>query len=369
MNAQDMKSDARIRKRLWDFRGTLITYVVMLFISGIHVGLIVLLTHTQRSEALSAIIMLLFWAVMAGIFTLVTVTQIRHTYEEPMQTLGHATKAVAGGDFSVRLKPRHAEDRLDYIDVMYLDFNKMAEELGSIETMKTDFFSNVSHEMKTPLAVILNSLELMKSGALSQEEQRLQMDTAIFATRRMADMIGNLLKLNKLEKQTIVPTMETYELCDELARCALNFEAQWESKNIDFEADIEDSCYITADEDLMDMVWNNLFSNAVKFTEPGGQVTLHQKAMDGVVTVSVEDTGCGMSEDTMRHIFDKFYQGDTSHSTEGNGLGLALTKRILQLMNASVSVESVPGRGSVFTVTLKEAQKPETAKRSGIQQV
>lgn len=353
MNSEKYDSiDPRVKKKPWQLWQTLLTYLILLLLSGIHVGLIVLLMRTNSSQALAVIVVLIFWAGMAALFTVITTRQIKHAYDEPMHTLSNATRAVAGGDFSIYLKTRHTEEKLDYIDAMYLDFNKMVEELGSIETMKTDFFSNVSHEMKAPLAVILSSLELMKNGRLSPEEYDRQLDTAIAATRRMSDMIGNLLKLNKLEKQTIVPTMETYELCDQLARCALMFENQWDKKEIEFEADMEDRCLVLADSDLMDMVWTNLLSNAVKFTQQKGRITLRQKTEGDNVIVSVEDNGCGMNVEVQKHIFDKFYQGDTSHATEGNGLGLALVLRIVQLMNGTVSVKSEPGAGSVFTVTL-----------------
>lgn len=344
--------DPRVKRKQWTIWQSVLTYLIMLLISGIHVGLVVLMVRTKASDTLAVVIIMIFWAAMAALFTLITTKQIKRAYDKPMHTLAEATRAVAGGDFSIYLKPRHTTEKLDYIDVMYLDFNKMVEELGSIETMKTDFFSNVSHEMKAPLSVILSSLELIESGRLSPDEYDKQLQSAIAATQRMSDMIGNLLKLNKLEKQTIVPTMENYDLCDELCQCALTFEHIWEQKELDFEADMEDSCYISADPDLMCMVWNNLLSNAVKFTAPGGQIVLTQKTEKDRVIISIKDTGCGMSEETQKHIFDKFYQGDTSHATEGNGLGLALAQRIIQLMNGTITVESSPGQGSTFIVSL-----------------
>lgn len=235
------------------------------------------------------------------------------------------------------------------------DFNKMVAELGSIETLKTDFFSNVSHEIKTPIAIIQNNAELLDRENLSEEDRRECTRSIMQATRRLSGLISNMLKLNKLEKQTIRPMPEECDLCAQLAECALSFEEQWERKGIELDADMEDSAAVCADAELMELVWNNLLSNAIKFTEPGGKVTLRETSDGKTVTVEVSDTGCGMSAETVEHIFDKFYQGDTSHSTEGNGLGLALALRVLQLTDAEISVKSAPGEGSRFTVVIPKA--------------
>ena len=165
------------------------------------------------------------------------------------------------------------------------------------------------------------------------------------------------MKLNKLEKQAISPEPKRYDVCSQLCECALQFENVWEEKDIEFEADLEDRAYIEADEELMAIVWTNLLSNAVKFTPNGGKITLTEKSDDERVIVSVTDSGCGMNKQTMKHIFDKFYQGDTSHSTEGNGLGIALVKRILQLSDGSIEVKSDVGHGTIFTVRLLKLRK------------
>lgn len=327
------------------FGGTLLA-------SGVHMGIIVLMNILQWNELVQTILPIVYWAAVSTGLTLFSVQIIKNTYERPVQMLAKAAQQVANGDFSVFVPAVHSADKVDYLDAMIQDFNKMVAELGSIETLKTDFFSNVSHEIKTPLAVIQNSADLLKNSALSEDERREYVDTIARSSRQLNGLITNILKLNKLEKQAIQPVPEPYDLCQQLAECALLFERRWEEKGIEFEADIEDAATIEADASLLELVWNNLLSNAIKFTEPGGTVTLRQTSTASEAIVEVADTGCGMDEATLEHIFDKFYQGDTSHSTEGNGLGLALVLRILRIVGGDISVASKPGEGSTFTVKI-----------------
>ena len=298
------------------------------------------------------IMIIIYWSVVAIGFTLLTLTQINRHFFKPVEQFADAARKVANGDFSVYVPSRSRLDRTDFLDIMFEDFNKMVEELGSIETLKTEFFTNVSHEIKTPLAVIQNYAEMLQKEDITAE-QRIDYSNAILSSsRRLSDLITNILKLNKLEKQTIYPAPESYDLCGQLCECALLFENQWEKKDIEFIADIEDKATITSDSSLLEIVWNNLLSNAIKFTQHGGMVTLTQTSTNNEVVVSVSDTGCGMDDETIRRIFDKFYQGDTSHSTEGNGLGLAIVGRIIDLVDASIIVNSEIGKGTTFTVRL-----------------
>ena len=329
--------------------------LVLLLMSGIHTGLIVGMNAIGWNNIVQIVVPVLYWSAVAVGLTLYTRHEIQKTYEIPMQRLAQATQKVAAGDFSVYVAPIHTPDRADYIDRMIVDFNTMVEELGSIETLKTDFFSNVSHEFKTPLAVIHSNTELLQKGLGADDARQEQVDNILSAARRLANLIQNMLKLNKLEKQTIRPAAEVYNVCAQLCSTAVQFEDAWERKDIEFDADLEDTAYVQADPGLLELVWTNLLSNAVKFTPPGGSITLRQTRANGKVYVSVTDTGCGMDEKTVKHIYDKFYQGDTSHSTEGNGLGMALVKRILELTGADIQIESTLGKGSTFTVVLSES--------------
>lgn len=333
---------------------------VLFLMSGIHVGLVVLMNDLGWSEIIQTIVPMLYWGIVAVGLTLFTRKKIKSTYEEPLHRLAEATKQVSEGDFSVYVPTVHTADRLDYLDVMILDFNKMVEELGSVETLKTDFVSNVSHEMKTPIAVIKNYAQLMQTGSGTEEERLEYARNIEEAAGRLSSLISNILRLNKLENQRIDPEIERYDLCGQLEECILNFEELWDEKELELEVDMDENAVIQADKSLMELVWNNLLSNAAKFTGPGGCVAVHQSVSEEYAEVAVTDTGCGMSKESVRHIFDKFYQGDTSHSKEGNGLGLALVRRILILMNGEISVVSEEGKGSTFTVRIPKADtEPE----------
>lgn len=325
---------------------------VLLLMSGIHTGLIVFMNSVHLSEVAQIIIPMVYWGIVAMGLTLFTRQKMRSTYEEPLHKMAEATKKVSEGDFSIYVPTIHTADKLDYLDVMIMDFNKMVEELGSIETLKTDFVSNVSHEMKTPIAIIKNYAQLLQMGKASEEQREEYAKGIEDAASRLSSLINNVLKLNKLEHQRIIPEAEVYDVCRQLCESAFLFEDAMEEKEIELEADIEDIAMIKADASLMELVWNNLLSNAVKFTERGGSIIIRQTSDKDHIRISVSDTGCGISKESMNHIFDKFFQGDTSHSTEGNGLGLALVKRVLELIDGDIQIVSEEGKGSTFLVTM-----------------
>ena len=335
-----------------------VIFVVLLLMCGLHTGLIVLMHKLEWKGITQTILPMIYWAVIAMGLTVYTGMRIRKTYEIPMRMVAKATADVAAGDFSVYIPPRHTADKLDYLDIMFLDFNTMVEELGSIETLKNDFAANVSHELKTPLTVIQNYAQLLQTTELTPQQQE-YVASIEEGTQRLSSLIFNMLKLNKLESQKITPKAHGYDLCRQLESCILGFESIWEQKDIEIDVDMEEMAMVEADEEIMEMVWQNLLSNAFKFTEAGGTVSLKQYSDADTITVEVADTGCGMAPDVMKRIFDKFYQGDTSHATEGNGLGLALVWRILQMSSGSITVNSEAGKGSTFTVRLPKKSGTE----------
>ena len=345
-------ASSRMRAKYFPVVIFIITFFVLAAVSTTQNYIIGAHIDYRSVPLYSVVALLLYWVLASAGFTLFTRWQIRKNYELPMTQLAKATQAVAGGDFSVYVRAQHTADKADYLDVMIDDFNTMVAELGSIETLKTEFLTNVSHEIKTPLSVIQNYAELLQNNNPA-DDRRIEYAAAIIqSTKKLSGLIADILRLNRLEQQKIQPTPNDYDLCAQLSACGVQFEEIWEEKKIVFEADLEDHASIIADENLLELVWNNLLSNAFKFTDRGGKVTLKQTSTADAIIVSVSDTGCGMSEETLKHIFDKFYQGDTSRATEGNGLGLSLSLRVLQLSGGSITVNSTLGTGSEFTVFL-----------------
>ena len=278
----------------------------------------------------------------------------RITVDRPVKKITDATEQIMQGDFSVRVPPMQGS-AVEGFHRIGLAINQMAAELGSVETLRTDFIANVSHEMKTPLAVMQNYGTMLQQPDL-EDAQRIEYAKAITdSSRRLADMMTNILKLNRLENQQIFPQTTEYDLGEQLCECLLQYENVWEQADIEIETDIEEDVRVKADAELLALVWNNLFSNAFKFTEPGGTVSLTLTATERHAIVKIKDTGCGMSPDVGVHIFEKFYQGDTSHATQGNGLGLPLVKRVVDIMQGEISVESAVGIGTTFTVKIRRA--------------
>ena len=308
---------------------------------------------TPKEVRFAALITFGNMAFMALLFGIADYVRRQWTVKRPVKRIQEGIDKIIGGDFHTEIKYLYHEGSENEFDQIISGLNKMAKELQGVETLRTDFISNVSHEMKTPLAVIQNYGTLLQTPGLTVEK-RVEYAKAINdQTRRMSSLITNILKLNKLENQQIYPNMQKYDLGEQLCECMLSFENDWEKKDIEIDADIAEDIIVNADPEMMSLVWNNLLSNAIKFTEEGGKVGHSLRTEGDQAVISVSDTGCGMSAETGRNIFQKFYQGDTSHATQGNGLGLALVKRVIDISGATISVSSKLGEGSTFTVIMK----------------
>lgn len=277
----------------------------------------------------------------------------RLTVDIPVRRITQAAQRITQGDFSVRIKPLTGGFGSDGFNEIIHAINQMAQELSGIETLRTDFVANVSHELKTPLAVIANYAAMLQSPGITQEERQTYAASIGTSCHQLAGLITNILKLSKLENQQIFPKQEPYDLSEQLRQCLLGFEARWEEKNLNIEADIPDGILLHSDQELLELVWNNLISNAIKFTPEGGTVGIQLERSDRYVRVCVWDTGCGMTQETGRHIFEKFYQADPSHAVTGNGLGLALVKRVVDILHGEITVTSSLNEGSRFTVSLR----------------
>ena len=310
------------------------------------------LTLTEENIAAAAKLTFGNVVLITLIFGTIDYVRRKMMVDRPVKIIIEATERIMQGDFSVRVAPMHGAG-MEGFNQIGIAINAMAKELSGTETLRTDFIANVSHELKTPLAVMGNYATMLQRPGITEEERCEYAKAISEAARKLAQLITNILKLNKLENQQIFPQPKEFDLGEQLCESLLGFEDAWEAKNLVIETDIEDGVRIKSDPELLSLVWNNLISNAVKFTPDGGTVGLSLKTQGGSVVVQVRDTGCGMKPEVGQHIFEKFYQGDTSHATQGNGLGLALVKRVVDILNGEIGVQSVYGQGSTFTVRIR----------------
>ena len=276
-------------------------------------------------------------------------SQLSKFFFNPIKKLRGAMDKVAEGDFSVRLEERSSSKEIMEI---YTGFNLMAHELSSTEILQTDFVSNVSHEFKTPINAIEGYSTLLQDSENLEADQREYIDKILFNTQRLSSLVGSILLLSKLENQQIPSHQVEYRLDEQIRQSIVALEPAWEKKDIEFDVELDRVSYL-GNEPMMRQVWDNLISNAIKFSPSGGAVKIHLVKKLKKLIFTVEDQGPGLSEEAQKHIFDKFYQADASHKQEGNGLGLALVKRILTIEKGQITAENIPEGGCRFTVTLR----------------
>ncbi len=272
---------------------------------------------------------------------------ISRTILQPIRDLNKATTEVARGNFSVRVRePLDAE-----YGTLTRNFNRMAEELSGIETLRGDFISNVSHEFKTPLASIQGFAKLLQDDSLSDSDRCEYTQIIIDETTRLSKLASNILNLSKLENQTTIANKTRFSLDEQFRKIILMLEPEWSKKNINLDIALDDIYYF-GNEELMGQIWQNIINNAIKFTPDNGVIKVQLYRTESNITVRISDNGIGISHEAKEKIFEKFYQGDHSRKNEGNGLGLALVKRIIDLCGGRIYVENLYEGGVCFVVEL-----------------
>lgn len=330
------------------------------FIFSLNVFLVMTLTMTAMS-ALTIILISIGWFPFQGKFLLVLYFAITSVIIgtvisafigkkafNSIYGVTEATKSISKGDFNVYLDENI---RIDEIRTMAKNFNIMTKELSNMEIFRHDFINNVSHEFKTPISAIEGYATLLQNQSLTEEKRSFYVDKIIYNTRRLSKLTGNILQLSRLENQNIDTEKFIFSLDEQIREIILLFENEWTEKNIQLDVDLDDTDYF-GNSELLGQVWQNLIGNAIKFSKQNGNIrVLLKNNLDGI-KVTISDDGIGMDEETQKRVFEKFYQGESSHATEGNGLGLTLVKKIIDLHNGKISVASKQNLGSSFTVIL-----------------
>ena len=316
---------------------------VTLGVSALLTLLLEWLTNTHFTVP-TIVWMVLFSVVLGGGLSII----MSRFFLRPVTRMGRAMERVAAGDFTVRLdNPGELGEMRD----SYAHFNTMTRALAATETLQSDFISNVSHEFKTPINAIEGYAMLMQDAGNDPALQREYADKILLSTRRLSELVNNILLLSKVDNQTMPLEKHPYRLDEQLRRAILLLERKWTQKQIEWDVDMDEATY-TGNESLMLHVWVNLLDNAIKFDPVGGEIRLRLHCESTCIRITVSDNGPGIPKDQQSAIFERFYQADGSHKSEGNGLGLALARRIVRMCGGEISVSSEPGKGSCFTVEL-----------------
>lgn len=316
---------------------------VTLGVSALLTLLLEWLTNTHFTVP-TIVWMVLFSVVLGGGLSII----MSRFFLRPVTRMGRAMERVAAGDFTVRLDNPGA---LGEMRDSYAHFNTMTRALAATETLQSDFISNVSHEFKTPINAIEGYAMLMQDAGNDPALQREYADKILLSTRRLSELVNNILLLAKVDNQTMPLEKHPYRLDEQLRRAILLLERKWTQKQIEWDVDMDEATY-TGNESLMLHVWVNLLDNAIKFDPVGGEIRLRLHCESTCIRITVSDNGPGIPKDQQSAIFERFYQADGSHKSEGNGLGLALARRIVRMCGGEISVSSEPGKGSCFTVEL-----------------
>lgn len=342
--------------RIW-FGFFLFIFLSMLITAAVLIPILLFLIRSNifdlnfKRPVLALMVFLFGSVVVSTIITFILAKKILH----PIAGISAATKEVAKGNFDISINEEH---RIRELSFLATDFNKMVRGLSGIEVIKSDFIVNVSHEFKTPIATIEGFAELTKSDFITPEERKEYASQIIKCTRQLNNLVDNILALAKLEGQGIDSEKEKFRLDEQIRRIILSLEPLWAGKELELNINM-DNAYYYGNENLIAQVWTNLLENAMKFSDNNGKIDVDLSETAGNIVIKISDNGIGISEDDIGLIFNKFYRGKTDKIYSGNGIGLALVKRILDLYSANISCESTPGEGSVFTIFLPNTYNNE----------
>lgn len=327
---------------------SILVFVILVTTIFVTFAIMLLLNETGILKSRNQYIPFIIFAVISVILGTVLSRVIGKKPIGAIAEISNATKEIAKGNFDVRL---NENIKVLELNTMAKNFNIMAKELAGIEMLRNDFIENVSHEFKTPLSAIEGYVTLLQKPSLSEETRLEYTQKILYNTKRLSALTGNILLLSRLDNQEIETKKESYSLDEQLREIILSLESSWNSKGLELDINLDTVDYY-GNKDLLAHVWQNIISNAIKFADNGGRILVYLTQTQRSIIVAVSDNGVGMDDEVINRIFEKFYQGDSSRSSSGNGLGLALAKKVVDLHGGNITVSSEPGIGSTFTITL-----------------
>lgn len=336
-NQKNNRFNLRLRVVMW-FTGLVLLNVLLT------IFLLDILENSPLGYALKRVLMIAMVIIIGAVISNI----LSKYFIDPMQKVRRGMEQVADGDFTVRLETNSS---LKEIQEVYSGFNLMVKELSATEVLQSDFVSNVSHEFKTPIASIEGYGMMLRDCEGLSDDEKQYVERIMINTERLSALVGNVLLLSKLENRSIDSGRTLYRLDEQIRESIVILEPEWSKKDIELDVDMESVRYL-GNENLMHHVWDNLIGNAIKFSPCGGVIKIRLNSRDGKLVFMIEDNGCGIPEEAKPHIFDKFYQADSSHRQEGNGLGLSLVKRILMIAGGEIEVGNAESGGCRFIVTL-----------------
>lgn len=339
-----------------EFKDTLAGFVLFFLTTIINVTLAIIIFYfVQHKSTWMIVISIIALVIVMSLFmTIFDYFRRKTMITKPLKEILDATESLAKGNFDFNIRYNHSYENFDEFDLIKDYLKKMANELKKNQMINNDFISNFSHEIKTPLSVITNYAKLLENEKLTKEERKQYLNSLKHATKKLSDLVTNILRLNKLENQKLIPEIKRFNISELIINKIIQYESIIEEKNIELDVNIQEDLYINSEESYIEIIVNNLLTNAIKFTNEKGTISVSLQKNKNEYEIKVKDTGIGMNAETGKHIFDKFYQGDTSRSSIGNGLGLTLVKKVIDILGGSIKVESEIGKGTTFTVVLKE---------------